>query len=69
MFEAAGVLALSVFGVPRGDALAASLLIHGIVYIVGSLLGAIAMAREGDTLAGIYRQIRNRFATSSVSDT
>jgi uncharacterized protein (TIRG00374 family) len=68
VFEAAGVLALSVFGVPRGDALAASLLIHGIVYIVGSTLGAIAMTKEGDTLLGIYRQIRSRFITQPVSD-
>jgi uncharacterized protein (TIRG00374 family) len=69
VFEAAGVLALSVFGVPRGDALAASLLIHGIVYILGSVLGAIAMAREGETLMGIYRQIRTRFAAETVVDT
>lgn len=68
VFEAAGVLALSVFGVPRGDALAASLLIHGIVYVVGSLLGAIAMTREGDTLIGIYRQIRSRFTAQATSD-
>jgi uncharacterized membrane protein YbhN (UPF0104 family) len=69
VFEAAGVLALSVFDVPRGDALAASLLIHGIVYILGSVLGAIAMTREGETLMGIYRQIRTRFAAETVVDT
>jgi uncharacterized membrane protein YbhN (UPF0104 family) len=60
VFEAASVLALSVFDVPRGEALAASLLIHAMVYIIGSTFGAIAMTREGDTLVGIYRQIRSR---------
>jgi uncharacterized protein (TIRG00374 family) len=67
VFEAAGVLALSVFGVSRGDALAASLLIHAIVYIMGSTFGAIAMTREGDTLVGIYRQIRTRFVVGDTS--
>lgn len=69
VFEAAGVIALSVFGVPRGDALAASLLIHGIVYIVGSTLGVVAMTREGDTLVGVYRQIRTRFSMETAADT
>jgi uncharacterized protein (TIRG00374 family) len=69
VFEAAGVLALSVFNVPRGDALAASLLIHGIVYVLGSLLGAVAITREGETLMGIYHQIRTRFAAEAVADT
>jgi uncharacterized protein (TIRG00374 family) len=69
VFEAAGVIALSVFGVPRGDALAASLMIHGIVYLVGSALGAVAMTREGDTLVGIYRQIRTRFSVETAADT
>jgi uncharacterized protein (TIRG00374 family) len=68
VFEAAGVLALSVFDVPRGDALAASLLIHGIVYVLGSVLGVIAMSREGETLMGIYRQIRIRFAVGTITD-
>jgi uncharacterized protein (TIRG00374 family) len=68
VFEAAGVLALSVFDVPRGDALAASLLIHGIVYFIGSSFGAIAMTREGDTLVGIYRQIRTRFSVQATSE-
>jgi uncharacterized membrane protein YbhN (UPF0104 family) len=67
VFEAAGVLALSVFGVPRGEALAASLLIHGMVYIIGSTFGVIAMTREGDTLMGIYRQIRSRITIQTNS--
>ncbi|MDF1500888.1 MAG: lysylphosphatidylglycerol synthase transmembrane domain-containing protein [Anaerolineales bacterium] len=68
VFEAAGVLALSAFGVPRGEALAASLLIHGMVYILGSSLGIIAMSREGDTLVGLYRQIRSRAAFQTGSE-
>ena len=65
VFEAAGVLALSVFDVPRADALASSLLIHGIVYIVGSTFGAIALMREGETLLCMYRQIRTRFSAQN----
>lgn len=60
VFEAAGVLALSVFGVPRAEALAASLLIHAMVYILGSAFGAVALSSEGETIIGIYRDIRTR---------
>jgi hypothetical protein len=58
VFEAAGVAALSAFGVPAASALAAALLIHGMVYAIGSVFGAIALASEGETLAGLYRQAR-----------
>lgn len=68
VFEAAGVLALSVFGVPRGEALAASLLIHAMVYVVGSTFGVIAIIREGDTVINIYREIRSRVAGQMNSD-
>lgn len=58
VFEAAGVLALSVFGVPGDQALAAALVQHALVYSIGSGLGAVAMLGEGENLLGIYRDVR-----------
>ncbi|MBN2555154.1 MAG: flippase-like domain-containing protein [Anaerolineales bacterium] len=62
VFEAAGVLALSVFRVPQSDALAATLLLHGMVLVIASGLGAIALALEGETLHGLYNQVRSWIA-------
>lgn len=59
VFEAAGVLALSVFGVTRSDALAATLLLHGMVLVLASSLGAVALALEGETLYGLFQQVRH----------
>jgi uncharacterized protein (TIRG00374 family) len=58
VFEAAGVIALSVFGVPRADALAAALILHAMVYIVASGLGLLAMTTEGETLSGLYARVQ-----------
>lgn len=58
VFEAAGVAALSVFGVPPGQGLAASLVLHGMVFSIASALGALALAGEGETLAGVFSQLR-----------
>lgn len=58
VFEAAGVAALSVFGVPPDQALAAALVLHGMVYSIASLIGAAALVSDGDTLTGLYRQAR-----------
>jgi len=62
VFEAAGVLALSVFGVGRGEALAATLLLHAMVLMLASGLGAVALALEGETLHGLYLHVRNWLA-------
>lgn len=64
VFEAAGVAALAVFGVPGGQALAATLVLHGMVYALGSLFGAIALTREGETLMGLYSEIRGWLRSS-----
>ena len=58
VFEAAGVAALSVFGVPPDQALAAALVLHGMVYSIASLIGAAALVSDGETLTGLYRQAR-----------
>jgi uncharacterized membrane protein YbhN (UPF0104 family) len=57
VFEAAGVLALSTFGVLESEALAVTLLLHGIVYILGSGFGLIAMLREGETISSLSRRL------------
>lgn len=62
VFEAAGAAALSVFGVPPEQALAAALVLHGMVYSIASLIGAVALVQEGETLAGLYRQARGWLA-------
>ncbi len=58
VFEAAGVAALSVFDVPPDQALAAALVLHGMVYSIASLIGAAALVLDGDTLTGLYHQAR-----------
>ena len=65
VFEAAGVAALSVFGVPPEQALAAALVLHGMVYSIASLIGAVALVLDGETLAGIYRQARGWLAATT----
>ena len=61
VFEAAGVLALSVFNVPEGQALAATLVLHALVYVISSAIGAIAFIGEGEALWRILLQVRERF--------
>jgi uncharacterized protein (TIRG00374 family) len=61
VFEAAGVLSLSVFHVPEGQALAATLVLHAMVYVVSSTIGAFAFIGEGEALWGILFQVRERF--------
>jgi len=65
VFEAAGVLALSAFDVPKAEALAVSLTIHGMVYSIGSLFGLIALLNEGGTISGLYQDIRRWLSSGS----
>jgi glycosyltransferase 2 family protein len=65
VFEAAGVAALSVFGVPPDQGLAAALVLHGMVYSIASLIGAVALALDGETLTGLYRETRDWLATAA----
>ena len=58
VYEAAGVLALSAFGVAESEALATTLLLHGIVYILGSGFGLIALSREGETISGLTHRLK-----------
>ena len=65
VFEAAGVLALSAFNVPKAEALAVSLTIHGMVYSIGSLFGLIALLNEGETISVLYKDVRSWLSTGS----
>jgi uncharacterized protein (TIRG00374 family) len=65
VYEAAGVLALSTFNVPEGQALAATLVMHTMVYIISSAIGAIAFIGEGETIWQILLQVRERFLQPS----
>jgi hypothetical protein len=69
VYEAAGVLALSTFGVAESQALAATLLLHGIVYILGSGFGLIALTSEGETISSLSRRLRSWRQTTDRVDT
>jgi glycosyltransferase 2 family protein len=59
-YEGGLVAALTILSHDQSTALAAALTSHLIGIIVNSLLGAFALSREGETLMGVYRQLRNR---------
>jgi uncharacterized protein (TIRG00374 family) len=52
--------ALTILSGNQSTALAAALTSHLIGIISNSLLGAFALSREGETLMGVYRQLRSR---------
>lgn len=58
VFEAAGVLALSAFEVPKEQALAGALIVHAMVYVSVAILGTIALIYDGETLWGLYREVQ-----------
>jgi uncharacterized protein (TIRG00374 family) len=67
VFEAAGVAALSAFGIPPGQGLAASLVLHGMVFSIASGLGAVALAGDGESIAGIFGQVRGWMTARQAS--
>lgn len=52
--------ALTILSGDQSTALAAALVSHLVGIISNSLLGVFALSREGETLMGVYRQLRNR---------
>jgi len=58
VWQAAGVSALGVFGVTGGLAFSISLVHHLVNYGFTSLLGAIGLAREGESLAHLAQSAR-----------
>ena len=59
-YEGALGFALTTLSGDASRALAAALTSHLIGIISNSLLGAFALSREGETLMGVYRQLRQR---------
>jgi uncharacterized membrane protein YbhN (UPF0104 family) len=59
VFEASAVAALAVFGVASSIALGYALVLHALHYAITTLLGAAALAGEGETLAGALRAARS----------
>jgi len=52
--------ALTILSGDQSTALAAALTSHLVGIISNALLGTYALSREGETLMGLYRQLRNR---------
>jgi uncharacterized protein (TIRG00374 family) len=59
-YEGALGWALTLLSSDGSTALAAALTAHLIGYIINITLGGYALSREGETLMGVYRQLRNR---------
>jgi uncharacterized protein (TIRG00374 family) len=59
-YEAALGGALTLLSGDQSTALAAALTSHLIGYLINGVLGTYALSREGETLMGVYRQLRNR---------
>jgi uncharacterized protein (TIRG00374 family) len=64
VLEAAVVTALVVLKVNQSTALAYGIVLHLIHYALSSVLGMVGLAREGESLGGIYRELRARRGTS-----
>lgn len=59
-FEGAMAGALTIVSGDESASLAAALTAHLINYLLTGVIGLAALSREGETLAGIYRQLRKR---------
>lgn len=58
VMELAAVAALSLFKLDPAQTLAMALTMHLSNYLITGLLGAYALAQEGETLSGLFRQAR-----------
>jgi uncharacterized protein (TIRG00374 family) len=58
VFELATVAALSVFGLSTSVALAYALTAHLLNYLITGVLGVYALARDGETISGLYYRLR-----------
>jgi uncharacterized protein (TIRG00374 family) len=62
-FEGAMAGALTIVSGNESASLAAALTAHLVNYLLTGVIGLVALSREGETLAGIYRQLRKRQAS------
>jgi uncharacterized protein (TIRG00374 family) len=67
-YEAALTGALTVLSGDQSTALAAVLTAHLIGYLIHGVLGTYALSREGETLMGVYRQLRTRQGDENAGD-
>lgn len=58
VLELSIVGALSLFGLDASTALALAITIHLVQYLTTGVLGAYALARDGESLIGLYRRVR-----------
>jgi hypothetical protein len=58
VLELSIVGALSLFGLDASTALALAITIHVVQYLITGVLGAYALARDGESLIGLYRRVR-----------
>lgn len=59
VFEATMVGALSLFGLNASVVLAYAITTHFMSYLFSGILGIYALAKDGETLTGLYRRVRN----------
>lgn len=59
VFEAAQVVALSIFGIEESVIFAYAVISHSFYLILTITIGAIALGRDGQSLGQVYRGIRN----------
>jgi uncharacterized protein (TIRG00374 family) len=59
-FEGAMAGALTIVSGNESASLAAALTAHLVNYLLTGVIGLVALSREGETLMGVYRQLRNR---------
>lgn len=58
VYEAAVVASLAIFGIPTATALAFALTAHLSQYLIVGIFGAIGLARDGESLIGVYGRVR-----------
>ncbi len=59
VYEVSVIGGLSVFGQDASTAFAFALVAHGINYFTTGVLGVYALAKDGQSLLGLYRQLRS----------
>jgi uncharacterized membrane protein YbhN (UPF0104 family) len=69
VYELSAVAALSVFGYSREISVGVAILAHGLVLALPSILGAIALARDGHTLSGLASRAQSFFRNSENATT
>jgi uncharacterized protein (TIRG00374 family) len=62
VYEGVLVFALSLFGQNESNAFAFAVIAHLSGYLINGILGAYALAREGETLSGLYASARAMLA-------